>query len=76
MFVRYVKIYFSRFGYVSYNDLRSIPKMRHKTVMAIKAPPNTQLSVPTGEETGQLDRYSIRMKSTDGPIEVCMVNHK
>ncbi|KAH1001947.1 hypothetical protein HUJ04_005901 [Dendroctonus ponderosae] len=59
-----------KFGYVSYTDLRSIPKMRHKTVMAIKALPNTQLSVPTGEETDSEDRYSIRMKSRDGPIEV------
>lgn len=59
-----------KFGYVSYNDLQSIPKMKHKTVMAIKAPPNTQLSVPTGDESSHTDRYSIRMKSSDGPIEV------
>lgn len=38
--------------------------------MAIKALPNTQLSVPTGEETDSENRYSIRMKSLDGPIEV------
>ncbi|KAL1513301.1 hypothetical protein ABEB36_002724 [Hypothenemus hampei] len=59
-----------KYGYVSYNDLRSIPKMKHKTVMAIKAPPNTQLSVPTGEEVDSSNRYTIRMKSNDGPIEV------
>ncbi|XP_050308519.1 transcription factor E2F2-like [Anthonomus grandis grandis] len=59
-----------KFGYVSYNDLRSLLKMRHKTVMAIKAPPNTQLSVPTGDESNLAERFKIRMKSTDGPIEV------
>lgn len=55
---------------MSYNDLRSIPKMRNKTVMAIKAPPNTQLSVPTWDEGSGSARYSIQMKSSDGPIEV------
>ncbi|XP_060518814.1 transcription factor E2F5-like [Cylas formicarius] len=58
-----------KYGYVSYQDLRSIPKMKHKTVMAIKAPPNTKLSVPTGDDNDD-DRYSIQMKSTEGPIEV------
>lgn len=59
-----------KYGYVSYNDLRSIPKMRNKTVMAIKAPPNTQLSVPTWDDGSGSARYSIQMKSSDGPIEV------
>ncbi|KAJ8920561.1 hypothetical protein NQ315_004700 [Exocentrus adspersus] len=44
-----------RYGYITYQDLRSIDRFRHKTVMAIKAPPNTQLSVPTGEN--QEDKY-------------------
>lgn len=57
-----------RYGYVTYQDLRSIDRFRHKTVMAIKAPPNTQLSVPTGET--QEDKYSIQMKSEAGEIEV------
>nr|CAI5833266.1 unnamed protein product [Callosobruchus analis] len=59
-----------RFGYVTYQDLRSISKFRHSTVMAIKAPPNTQLSVPTEAEGDKTDNYTIQMKSEDGEIEV------
>ncbi|XP_030751309.1 transcription factor E2F1-like [Sitophilus oryzae] len=58
-----------KYGYVSYTDLRSITKMKHKTVMAIKAPPNAQLSVDTGEESHE-DRYNMRIKSEEGSIEV------
>lgn len=57
-----------RYGYVTYQDLRSIDKFKHKTVMAIKAPPHTQLAVPSeGQETG---KYSIKMKSDSGEIDV------
>ncbi|CAH1994180.1 unnamed protein product [Acanthoscelides obtectus] len=59
-----------RYGYVTYQDLRSISKFRHTTVMAIKAPPNTQLSVPTVAEGEKTDNYTIQMKSEDGEIEV------
>ncbi|KAJ8979057.1 hypothetical protein NQ317_016119 [Molorchus minor] len=57
-----------KYGYVTYHDLRSIDRFRNKTVMAIKAPPNTQLSVPTGEN--QTDRCSIQLKSESGEIDV------
>ncbi|KAJ8961234.1 hypothetical protein NQ318_008917 [Aromia moschata] len=56
-----------RYGYVTYQDLRSIDRFRHKTVMAIKAPPNTHLSVPVENPT---EKYSIQMKSDSGEIEV------
>lgn len=59
-----------RYGYVTYQDLRSIEKFKHKTVMAIKAPPNTQLSVPSEEQNSPTNRYSIQMKSELGEIEV------
>ncbi|XP_045469972.1 transcription factor E2F2-like [Harmonia axyridis] len=55
-----------KYGYVTYQDLRSISKFKHKTVMAIKAPPNTQLQVPTESE----EKYCILMKSTSDEIEV------
>lgn len=54
-----------RYGYITYQDLRSIEKYENKTVMAIKAPPNTHLSVPHDD-----DKYSILMKSNCGEIEV------
>nr|XP_023029729.1 transcription factor E2F2-like isoform X2 [Leptinotarsa decemlineata] len=57
-----------RYGYVTYQDLRSISGFKQKTVMAIKAPPNTQLSVPADEH--QETKYNIQMRSEAGEIEV------
>lgn len=54
-----------RYGYITYQDIRSIPRFKHKTVMAVKAPPQTQLQVPQLE-----DQYQIHMKSQTGEIEV------
>ncbi|KAF2896046.1 hypothetical protein ILUMI_10139 [Ignelater luminosus] len=51
------------YGYITYQDLRSISRFKHKTVMAIKAPTDCTLSVPEGE-------YKIQMKSENGEIEV------
>ncbi|CAG9854976.1 unnamed protein product [Phyllotreta striolata] len=62
------KLTTDRFGYVTYQDLRSIETFRYKTVMAIKAPPNTQLSVSRTDESE--DKYSIQMKSETGEIDV------
>lgn len=56
----------NQYGYITYQDLKSIPKYKNKTVMAIKAPPNTQLSVPEDDD----DKYKILMKSDSGEIEV------
>lgn len=55
-----------RHGYVTYQDLRSIARFKHKTVMAIKAPPNSQLMVPQDDD----ENYKIQMKSDSGEIEV------
>lgn len=57
-----------RYGYVTYHDLRSIDCFRNKTVMAIKAPPNTQLSVPRTDKNEE--KFSIQMKSETGEIDV------
>lgn len=54
-------------GYITYQDLRSISKFKHKTVMAIKAPPGSQLSVPDSEED---KNYYIMMTSKTDEIEV------
>lgn len=35
-----------RHGYVSYQDIRSIESFRDKTVLVVKAPPETELQVP------------------------------
>lgn len=65
-----IKLNDDGYGYVTYQDLRSIDKFRHKTVMAIKAPPNTHLSVPSEEQNSPTHQYSIQMKSEFGEIEV------
>lgn len=55
-----------RLGYVTYQDMRSIPSLREETVIAVKAPAQTKLEVPdTPGSTLQ-----IYLKSTNGPIEV------
>lgn len=50
-------------AYITYQDLRDIHEYRSKTVMAIKAPPESKLEVPA-------DSYKISMKSDNGEIEV------
>lgn len=47
-----------RFGYVTYQDIRSIESFRQKTVLVVKAPPETELQVPQDHIDGDV---SIRM---------------
>ncbi|XP_039765387.1 transcription factor E2F2 isoform X1 [Pararge aegeria] len=53
-------------AYITYADLRSIKDFRNQTVIPIKAPPDTRLSVPHPDEKG----YMIHLKSKSGEIEV------
>jgi len=39
-----------RNAYVTYQDLRSVPRFKNQTVMAIKAPPEAKLQVPHPSE--------------------------
>ncbi|XP_068608211.1 transcription factor E2F2 [Brachionichthys hirsutus] len=55
-----------RFGYVTYQDIRSISSLRDQTVIAVKAPADTKLEVPDAPG-GSLQIY---LKSKNGPIEV------
>jgi hypothetical protein len=54
-----------QYAYVSYQDLRSIPRFKSQTVMAIKAPPEAKLHVPHPS-----DGLQIYMSSESGEIEV------
>ncbi|NXQ89265.1 E2F2 factor, partial [Nyctibius grandis] len=56
----------STLAYVTYQDLRAIGSFQEQTVIAVKAPPETQLEVPDGGE----DNLQLHLKSTNGPIEV------
>ncbi|NXS68474.1 E2F2 factor, partial [Pandion haliaetus] len=53
-------------AYVTYQDLCAISNFQEQTVIAVKAPPETQLEVPDFSE----DNRQLHLKSTDGPIEV------
>ncbi|KAM6239964.1 transcription factor E2F2 [Porphyrio hochstetteri] len=55
-----------RLAYVTHQDLRAISSFQEQTVIAVKAPPETQLEVPDFSE----DNFQLHLKSTNGPIEV------
>ncbi|NXS99331.1 E2F2 factor, partial [Jacana jacana] len=47
-------------------NLRAIGNFQEQTVIAVKAPPGTQMEVPGSSE----DNFQLHLKSTNGPIEV------
>ncbi|XP_076834974.1 transcription factor E2F2 isoform X2 [Brachyhypopomus gauderio] len=55
-----------RFGYVTYQDIRSITSLQEQTVIAVKAPPETKLELPEVAEASM----QIYLKSKNGAIEV------
>lgn len=52
-------------AYVTYRDIRDVKHFKNRTVIAIKAPPETRLEVPDPKENIQ-----IWLKSVRGPIDV------
>ncbi|NWW49128.1 E2F2 factor, partial [Pedionomus torquatus] len=56
----------STLAYVTYQDLRAISNFQEQTVIAVKAPPETQMEVPDFSK----DNFQLHLKSTNGPIEV------
>ncbi|KAK2843717.1 hypothetical protein Q7C36_011932 [Tachysurus vachellii] len=55
------------YGYVTYQDIRSISSLQKQTVIAVKAPSETKLEVPEVSEEGSMQMY---LKSKNGAIEV------
>ncbi|XP_075717219.1 transcription factor E2F6 isoform X3 [Rhinoderma darwinii] len=55
-----------KFAYVTYQDLHRIDDYHEQIVIAVKAPEETKLEVPTPNE----DCIEIHIKSTKGPIDV------
>lgn len=43
-----------RYGYVTYQDIRSVESFREKTVLVVKAPPETELQVPQVHYDGEV----------------------
>ncbi|NXA97853.1 E2F2 factor, partial [Melanocharis versteri] len=56
----------STLAYVTYQDLRAISSFQEQTVIAVKAPPETQLEVPDFSQ----ENFQLHLKSINGPIEV------
>ncbi|XP_015271896.1 PREDICTED: transcription factor E2F6 isoform X2 [Gekko japonicus] len=56
----------ARLAYVTYQDIRSIQTFQEQIVIAIKAPEETKMEVPTPKE----DCIEVRLRSTKGPIDV------
>uniref|UniRef100_A0A8D9EUU0 Transcription factor E2F2 n=1 Tax=Cacopsylla melanoneura TaxID=428564 RepID=A0A8D9EUU0_9HEMI len=56
-----------RFSYVTYQDIRHIPAYQDRTVMLVKAPPESHLEVPKPTRPNFLQMF---MRSKTGPIEV------
>lgn len=66
----------SAYAYVTHNDIKSIPELHGETLIAIKAPPGTELEVPDpddGMPYGER-RYEIFLKSSSGPIDCLLVS--
>lgn len=55
----------AKYAYVTYRDIRDVKHFKNRTVIAIKAPPETRLEVPDPKESIQ-----IWLKSVRGPIDV------
>ncbi|KAM7372887.1 hypothetical protein PAMP_007780 [Pampus punctatissimus] len=57
----------SRFAYLTYEDVQTIPSLKEQTVIVIKAPAETKLEVPHPAES-----FQVHLSSTQGPIEVLL----
>ncbi|XP_022806208.1 transcription factor E2F3-like [Stylophora pistillata] len=55
----------AKYAYVTYRDIRDVKHFKNRTVIAIKAPPETRLEVPDPKQSIQ-----IWLKSVRGPIDV------
>jgi len=66
----------SNLAFVTFDDIRSIPEFRGHTIIAIKAPTGTELTVPDNPEESAdgRKRHQIFLKSSGGPIEYVLVS--
>lgn len=66
----------SSYAYVTHNDIKNIPELRGDTLIAIKAPPGTELEVPNPDEGMPYGerRYQILLRSSGGPIDCLLVS--
>jgi len=62
--------------FVTDEDITSLPCFADDVLFAVKAPAGTTLEVPPPEDLGNGQRhYKIVLRSTDGPVDVYLVQH-
>ena len=54
---------------VTHADLRAVPGLSDETIIALRAPPGTDLEVPDPHSTSTA-KYQLRLRSPLAPIEV------
>ena len=67
-----------RYAYVTNDDLCSLETLRGESLIVIRGPRGTSLEVPDPDEgmSGGNRRYEIHLKSTNGAIEVILLENK
>ena len=58
---------------VTHADLRAVPGLSDETIIALRAPPGTDLEVPDPHSTSTA-KYQLRLRSPLAPIEVFLVD--
>lgn len=68
---------YQKHNFVTYKDILSIPSLKDRTVLAIRAPSGTMLTVPDPDEGMEYPnrRYQIHLKSPSAPIKVYLLNN-
>lgn len=69
---------YQKHNYVTYRDILSIPTLKDRTVLAIRAPSGTMLTVPDPDEGMEYPnrRYQIHLKSPSQPIKVYLLTNE
>lgn len=65
-----------RYAYLTYDDIRSLPELKDQTVIGIRAPSGTTLTVPDSEENVMFPnrKYQVFLRSSGGPIGIYLVS--
>ena len=70
---------YTEYAYVTYDDIKNLPNLtdcQNETLLAIRAPPGTNLEVPDPDSfpTDEKERYQILLHSNTGEILVYVIS--
>ncbi|OMJ85780.1 hypothetical protein SteCoe_12850 [Stentor coeruleus] len=70
---------YTEYAYVTYDDIRNLPNLteyQNETLLAIRAPPGTNLEVPNPDSfpSDEKERYQILLHSNSGEILVYVIS--